>query len=1288
MGNYNPHAPYILGEEWVPIRDENAIFSPAVNSVELGHRFYTGGGTLTTARFYINELQPLSDRGQTFMAAIYPTGLEDQSGPIEKLLVPCNAATLTSATTSGAATAVDALLTQSTSSGISLDCSQPNTGLALSFGLSTYYPVLSGKRILGANLLIGTSASDDIVGPTSNTNTSTIKLSTTITIGSTTNPEAVFGNLRLNNVIDRIPLGEINQFWTANSPNVIADRVPWTYAQLTRMDAVATRIYTRIESGTNRGTTANSSCYVFYVALEIIYCEEQRIIVGATQFGTSNASHSFGAESVLGANQILMHDMSGNLNPALAAGDYVLMLSSADVGALNGNQAQLTSDYPNLNAVRELYSIPSHPGVEVDIPFPLIDHIGEVLTSSQTEILPQISLHTAAGTLTDTHVYGRQLAAQVYGVNTATQDIYDGASGVAGSYPQVRFYARRFGDTTVPLTLGGGPGGMLLPGIAGSYASTPDNAALDIVGDIDLRFDGTIDWTPAAPPSLIAKWNEATNNRSYLLALQADGTLFFGWSANGIAVAGGDISTVAVPIANEGRLAVRVTLDVDNGAAGHTTTFYTAPTIAGPWTQLGAPIVTAGVTSIFSGTALGEVGAHTAGTMSPLTGIVHAAAILNGIAGTEVANPNFAAQSPGTTVFVDAAGRTWTLNGTAAIVGGLGSSSVSITPGDFDELVEILDGWKEITLRFSTAPTMGTLTDPVSWTWSATSETAGNRWEILGASAPAISGIPVNLFNQVPSPNQLSGGTYQPTSGATVNLDWLPQGIASPYVANVATDQASDAVLIFSQDPWTVTGVSLTARAQTVTGFALDCGTLPCCIPSGISYQQLSWSLPSINALVIPGPTGGYASTPDNATLDIVGDMELIADVALNDWVSGAFQTLIGKWTETTQQSYRLGVGSTGLLQFAWSTAGNNPVGVGSTAAPIPDPVTGRLAVRATMDVNNGAGGNTVTFYTAPTAAGPWTQLGAAVITGGVTSIFSGTAILEVGSNSVGTGNVMAGKVYSAQVINGLGGAAVANPNFAAQAAGTTSFVDAAGRTWTINSPAAIQSFSVPVSSIAGLELQRFDAYNASGDFETIMLSTDPTITSFNDYEARVGITSVYRIRALNALNFAGQWSTYVSGAPPVPGVTVGPCGDGTGALIFTSNADQTGHNNAAYVMQWENTPTEDFQLPEADMVIYQPVYGRDGSIAFHGTERGLETFDRVVLLHAAAIDPIRLADARTIRDLAWANLPYVCVRDELGDRWFASVRVPSVNARLNRTKYMARIEIVETTETPYPVDP
>jgi hypothetical protein len=1056
MGNYNPRAPIVLGQEWVPIRNENAVFSPAVNSVELGHQFQTQASrTLATARFYINELQPLSDRGQTFMAAIYPAGTEDESGPIQSVIVPCNVCTVTNGTVSGP-NAVEALLTRSTSTGISLDCSQPNAGLALSFATGSYAAPLTGKRILAIDLLTGTSASADITGPTRTTSTSLIKVSTNGVIGAVSDPEAIFGRLRVEREIDRAGFGEVNQFWTANSPNLIADRVPWIFSQINRFDNVLGQLFTRIETGTNRGTTANSSCYIFYAALEIIFCEEKRVAVGATQFGTANAAHSFGAESVLGANQILMHDMSNVLNPALGAGDYVLMLSSANVGGLNDNTAQNTSDYPNLNAVRELYTIPPHPGVQVNIPFPLTDHIGDVFTSDFTHILPQLSLHASGtGTITEPHVYGRAIDAHVYGTNTATQEIYDDISGVAASYPQVRYYARRFGDTTVPLTLTG--------------------------------------------------------------------------------------------------------------------------------------------TGVFTG------------------------------------------------------------------------STVSITPADFDELTEILDGWREVTLRFINAPTLGAATGTPGWTWSANGETAGNRWEILGACAPAVSGVGGNLYNLVPAPNQLTGATYQPPAGATVELTWMPQGVGSPFVSSPSSDPTTDAVLIFSQDPPAVTGVSITARTQAVSGVGLDCGSLPCCIPTGIAYQQVTWSHQGLTTLVEDSFTrvvvNGFGS-PD------IGGAYALTDAATAYQVNGSEGTITPSVVSTDSYA-TIDVGSTDFdITAAVGVVGN--IVTSSNARTI---LVGRFT-------------SAISTYTAFVQQVQSTGALVLAITGsGLTAVTVTTAIdggARINMRFMGQGSLLKAKVWPLSDPEPITwDLEITDTSITT---GTRAGVGAQSRT-NLGNTIAFDNLRITVPSywFGGYELQRYDSVR--GDFDTIMLASDIMQTSFNDYEARVGVSSVYRIRALNALNFAGPWSGQVTGAVPTPGVT-GGCADATGALIFTSNADQTGANNAAYVMQWDGAPSEDFKLPEADMVQYQPMYGRDGSVAFHGTERGLETFDRTVLLNAAAIDPIRLADAKTIRDLAWANLPYVCVRDEIGDRWLASIQIPTVNSRLNRTKYFARIEITEVTQTPAVIDP
>src|SRR4029453_11952894 len=138
-------------------------------------------------------------------------------------------------------------------------------------------------------------------------------------------------------------------------------------------------------------------------------------------------------------------------------------------------------------------------------------------------------------------------------------------------------------------------------------------------------------------------------------------------------------------------------------------------------------------------------------------------------------------------------------------------------------------------------PTMGGIAG--SWTWSATNETSGNRWEILGASAPAISGLPGDLFGQ--SPQQLGTATYNPPSGTTARLTWMPQGVASPYVSGASGDNASDAVLLFATDPFAITGFSGSVQSQEVVGIGLDCGLDPCGIPTDILYNQLNWSVPA-----------------------------------------------------------------------------------------------------------------------------------------------------------------------------------------------------------------------------------------------------------------------------------------------------------------------------------------------------------------------------------------------------------------------------------------------------------
>lgn len=206
-------------------------------------------------------------------------------------------------------------------------------------------------------------------------------------------------------------------------------------------------------------------------------------------------------------------------------------------------------------------------------------------------------------------------------------------------------------------------------------------------------------------------------------------------------------------------------------------------------------------------------------------------------------------------------------------------------------------------------------------------------------------------------------------------------------------------------------------------------------------------------------------------------------------------------------------------------------------------------------------------------------------------------------------------------------------------------------------------------------EIQREDDID---DWQTIANVNNRLTLAFTDWEGRVGLQSRYRIRSVNVSDFAGPWSSTVAFTLPAPGVA--GVGDGNSVLIFTSNVGPTG--SLAYVMNWEGTPEETFNFPEGSSVQMRPRYLQDYVTAYHGTERGGENFSRMVLVQAAAVPAPSLGNFKSLRDLGWADLPYVCVRDELGNRWFASVQVPNGLVKRNRRLYYANLNIFEVTGT------
>jgi hypothetical protein len=230
--------------------------------------------------------------------------------------------------------------------------------------------------------------------------------------------------------------------------------------------------------------------------------------------------------------------------------------------------------------------------------------------------------------------------------------------------------------------------------------------------------------------------------------------------------------------------------------------------------------------------------------------------------------------------------------------------------------------------------------------------------------------------------------------------------------------------------------------------------------PTGPYYGSLGRNVPvrisipaQVNYLRLEDDTASYVSAPDSAGLSITGDTEIQIDLQASTVAS----ILAAKYDDSSaNRSWLLELQGDSTVILYWSPDGTTLLSAASTV-PIP---TGRTAIKVTLKCNNGSGGNTVTFYTAATIAGSWTQLGSAVTQSGTTSVFDSTAPVCIGGDPDYSGTVpgMNGPVYGFKLLSGIGGTVEAYADFTSQTAGATSFTDGQGNTWTLAGTAEISN--------------------------------------------------------------------------------------------------------------------------------------------------------------------------------------------------------------------------------------
>ncbi|MFI6700323.1 hypothetical protein ACIBJC_15320 [Streptomyces sp. NPDC050509] len=207
--------------------------------------------------------------------------------------------------------------------------------------------------------------------------------------------------------------------------------------------------------------------------------------------------------------------------------------------------------------------------------------------------------------------------------------------------------------------------------------------------------------------------------------------------------------------------------------------------------------------------------------------------------------------------------------------------------------------------------------------------------------------------------------------------------------------------------------------------------------------------------LALDGTPAATASTPHVAALGITGDLDVRVEATV-DWYATRPQNLIGKWDSANAARAWMLQLENGLIRIRMSPDGALSYFAAWLLPALPE----CAALRVAVDIDNGTTW-TAWAYWAPTLSGPWTPIGTP-ITGSVVigSLYAAPGvpllIAPTSTTIVPNWTPAAGRIHRAEVRSGIGGTVVAAPDFRARTAGTVTFTDTPGRTWSVNAPAVV----------------------------------------------------------------------------------------------------------------------------------------------------------------------------------------------------------------------------------------
>lgn len=577
---------------------------------------------------------------------------------------------------------------------------------------------------------------------------------------------------------------------------------------------------------------------------------------------------------------------------------------------------------------------------------------------------------------------------------------------------------------------------------------------------------------------------------------------------------------------------------------------------------------------------------------------------------------------------------------------------------DWALLPEITDGWRKVTVPLSPVAVLTGAGGVTYWQfWTSSLEL--QVWEVLGATA-----------NHTTAATGASSGAVAGYHGETAVANF--QGTANYPL---------DLTIELAQEMSTVSSSATTSYKSSGTVSHADNASVNPLLPGGWAPGDLFVMIAAIRVITgRPVCPAGWTTLVDGGNIAVFGKIAAIGEsnptVTFSGGVAGA--------SCSAQISAFSGAYLTVLASATQANASAQNIAVPALTVNSNGPALMLWAGWKADDVTGTTGGPGILAFGSSTTLGADQYIGLrySIVHAGVTTVDASTITVSGGVSEISAGVTLALTINPAfTVIPMLQALSVVDDYCALP-------VDSIPTGIVYNHLAWEPVLSSMVSGWGYYEIQRRDTTMDAGVWETIAKITTPYIGEMDDYEARIGVESTYRIRTVHTTGILGPWSASVSSMLLTPGVTGSECD--VGLLSFTSNEHPDG--NLAYVHIHGSGDSEDFTFVEAGQQSLEPVFRRDYQVALRPTERGGVTFSRTVLVNKVGIPTGTLDRGFSgLRDLAWDSVPYVCVRDELGNRWLSNINVPSGSIRRHdyrRTHYqVAQLTITEVTGVPQVLD-